>query len=600
MDAERKKGEERASELKAGEFRFSPRANLAHEIDWMPWGEEAFLRAEREGKAVLLSISAVWCHWCHVMDETSYSDRAVIDLINKRFIPVRVDSDRNPDINRRYNQGGWPTTAFLDPQGALLAGATYIPPETMRAALERIAELYAQHDIALTAQDSDVLFPTFQEAELEVGLVEETGAHILRGWDRPYGGLGRAPKFPQTEALSLALDLYAEEGNQEYLTFARSTLEAMIGGNLHDDVEGGFFRYSTTRDWSIPHYEKMLVDNAGLAGVLLKAYALTGAEIFRRTAAETADFIYRVLSDGSSMFFGSQDADEEYYLLEEEGRRELSAPPVDRTVYTDLAARAAVTFLQEGTALRREEHFSMALAALEFLWRESFRPGEGMAHYHDGRSHRSGLLDDGVETAIAFLTAFAYTGDKRYLERAKALLDLCIETHWDGTRSLFLDTAPGRVLPALKPQPAELGSQSRAAEAMLLYWAFSGEDAWRRRAGETLSAASAMVPAYGFMAAPFAAAVNLYLRGPLLVKISAELADAGRSFLRLASLSPQPRTMPMFSSQVGRIDGEAWAEVCTMDTCRLHTSEAEVLAEDLGVLEGIAKGMKGDEGSLPR
>jgi uncharacterized protein YyaL (SSP411 family) len=583
---------EGAVESPSPRFRFSPRPNLAHEIAWLPWGEEAFARAEREGKAVLLSISAVWCHWCHVMDETSYSDHTVIDLINRRFVPVRVDSDRNPDINRRYNQGGWPTTAFLDPRGALLAGATYIPPEAMRTALQRVAELYSQHDIDIAAQDAETLFPTPRAGGLDLGMVEETGAQLLRAWDRPFGGLGREPKFPQTEALAFALDLYADEANPEYLVFARTTLEAMIGGHLLDDVEGGFFRYSTTRDWSVPHYEKMLADNAGLINVLLKAYGLSGAEIFRRTAGETAAYVFRVLSDGRSRFFGSQDADEGYYALNAGDRAKLSAPPVDRTVYTDLAARAAVSFLLEGTALQREEHFSLALAALEFLWSESFRSGEGMAHYHDGEPHRWGLLDDGVETALAFLAAFGYTGEAAYLEKAKILLNHSSENHWDGNRSLFLDAAPEHILPGLQAQPAELGSQSRAAEAMLLYWVFSGEEEWRRRAGEVLSTASGMAAAYGIMAAPFASAVNLYLRGPLLVKISGSPEETARSFLRLAALSPRPRLVPMISAEVGRIQEEAWAEVCTMDSCRLRTSEPEVLARDLGAIGESESGVK--------
>jgi len=571
-----------------GDFRFSPRPNLAREIAWMPWGEEAFRRAEREGKAVLLSISAVWCHWCHVMDETSYSDHAVIDLINNNFVPVRVDSDRNPDINRRYNQGGWPTTAFLDPHGTLLAGATYIPPEAMRAALQRISDLYTRHDIDITAQDVEALFPAPEAGVLDLGIVEEAGAQLLRAWDRPFGGLGREPKFPQTEALSLALDLYAEEGNPEYLVFARTSLEAMIRGNLLDDVEGGFFRYSTTRDWSIPHYEKMLSDNAGLIKVLLKTYNLTGADIFRRTAGETADYVYRVLSDGDSRFFGSQDADEEYYLLEAGERKKLTLPPVDRTVYTDLAARAAASLLLEGTALQRDEHSTLALAALEFLWSESFQPGKGMAHYHDGKPHRWGLLDDGVEAAIAFLTAFGLSGEKRYLERAETILAITTTDFWDGTRSLFLDASPQHLPPGLKPQPADPGSQSRAAEAMLLYWSYSGEEEWHQRAGEVLTAVSGMAAAYGIMAAPFATAVNLYLRGPVLVKISGD-PERVRYPLRMATLSPQPRILPMVSAKVGIME-EAWSEVCSMESCRLRTAEPEVLARDLGVLEKIAKG----------
>ncbi len=573
------------------DFRFSPRPNHAREIGWLPWGAEAFNRAEREGKAILLSISAVWCHWCHVMDETSYSDQAVIELINKNFIPVRVDSDRNPDINRRYNQGGWPTTAFLDARGTLLAGATYIPPETMRAALERIAALYASHDVSVEAPDSSFSMPAASTRGLDLRMAEEIGAQLLRAWDRPYGGLGREPKFPQTEALSLALGLYIDEGNEEYLVFARTTLEAMIRGNLLDKVEGGFFRYSTTRDWSIPHYEKMLADNSALIGVLLKIYALTGAEIFRRTAGETAAYVYSTLSDGVSRFYGSQDADEHYYLLGATERSRLSPPPVDRTVYTDLAAHAAVSLLVEGTALGRPEHVSLALAALEFLWSELYLPGEGMAHYHDGAARRLGLLDDGVAAAAAYSTAYAYTGDEDHLRRARTLLNLTVGHHWDEERSLFLDTSRGHLLPGLQPEPAELGSQARAAEAMLLYGALSGDEEWYERAGTALSGASGMAAAYGVMAASFATAVNLYLRGPLLVKISGGPVETARRFLRVAALSPQARTLPVIAGEKGRISEETWSEVCTMRSCRLRTSDLEELASDLGVRAEMIEGV---------
>ena len=572
------------------DFRFSPRPNLAHEIGWLPWGVDAFSRAEREGKPVLLSISAVWCHWCHVMDETSYSDRGVIDLINKRFVPVRVDSDRNPDINRRYNQGGWPTTAFLDARGTLLAGATYIPSETMRAALERVSDLYTSQDIDIEPQDPGWL-STLHREELDLRLVEEIGAQVLRSWDRAHGGLGKEPKFPQTEALSLALGLYADEKDAEYLVFARTTLEAMIRGNLLDKVEGGFFRYSTTRDWSVPHYEKMLADNAALIGVLLKVYGLSGAQIFRRTAAETADFVYRTLSDGISRFYGSQDADEHYYLRGAAERKGLTPPPVDRTVYTDLASRAAVSLLVEGTALGRQEHVSMSLAALEFLWSEMYVPGEGMAHFYDGERHRPGLLDDGVEAAAAFIAASAYTGEGLYLERAETLLRLLIENHWDEEKSLFLDTSPPLVLPGLRPEPAELGSQARAAEVMLLFGALSGDEGWRERAGAVLFTAAGMAPAYGYMAAGFATAANLYLRGPVMVKITGGPEETARSFLEAAALSPQIRTLPMISKEVGRIVEEARSEVCTARSCRLRTSHLEELASDLGVHTDIYKGV---------
>lgn len=177
----------------SGDLRFSPRPNRAHEINWQPWGEKAFKRAAAEDKPVLLSISAVWCHWCHVMDETSYSDEAVIDLVNDRYVPIRIDSDRNPDINRRFNQGGWPTTAFLSSEGQLLAGATYVPPEAMRKALERISELYGEHSVEIEEAGGGALLPEVAEVELSLDQVREAGSLLLKSWDRTYGGMGTAP-----------------------------------------------------------------------------------------------------------------------------------------------------------------------------------------------------------------------------------------------------------------------------------------------------------------------------------------------------------------------------------------------------------------------
>src|SRR5215469_15099640 len=145
------------------DFRFSPRANRANEIGWMSWGTQAFDRARSEDKPILLSISAVWCHWCHVMDETSYSDPGVITAINDRFVPVRVDNDRRPDVNARYNMGGWPTTAFLAPDGTTLTGATYLPPQQMRRALEEIARFYAERKGEIAERAAELQASTLDE-----------------------------------------------------------------------------------------------------------------------------------------------------------------------------------------------------------------------------------------------------------------------------------------------------------------------------------------------------------------------------------------------------------------------------------------------------
>ncbi|MBC7253490.1 MAG: thioredoxin domain-containing protein [Actinobacteria bacterium] len=212
-------------------------------MNWLPWGREAFDRSAREGKPVLLSISAVWCHWCHVMDETTYSDREVIDLVNSLYVPVRVDNDRNPDINRRYNQGGWPTTAFLSPRGALLAGTTYLPPDTMRKVLRRISELYAENRDRLEAAAVETIPGPRRHGALDESLVDAVASSLLDAWDREHGGLGWEPKFPHPDALLLALRMHSRGGG-EYLDFAVHYLKSMAGGGLRDTVEGGFFHHS--------------------------------------------------------------------------------------------------------------------------------------------------------------------------------------------------------------------------------------------------------------------------------------------------------------------------------------------------------------------
>jgi len=189
---------------------FSPRPNRAHEIGWLEWGQQAFERAQREDKPILLSISAVWCHWCHVMDETSYSDEAVIAAIRDRYVPVRVDNDRRPDVNARYNQGGWPTTAFLTPDGSLLAGATYLPPDQLHQALDQISQFYRTNRAEIVQRAAEIRTPAHAytpapASELQESIVRDVVEHIAQAYDEEYGGFGDAPKFPMIDVLEFLL-----------------------------------------------------------------------------------------------------------------------------------------------------------------------------------------------------------------------------------------------------------------------------------------------------------------------------------------------------------------------------------------------------------
>src|SRR5437588_290102 len=218
----------------AEEFHFSPRPNRASEINWRPWSQEAFEQARQTGRPILLSISAVWCHWCHVMDETTYSHAGVIDLINREYVPVRVDNDVRPDINQRYNMGGWPTTAFLTSSGDILTGGTYMPPDQMASALMKVADYYRsnQADIAsrvLEARKRAASGVARSAGDLEEGLVDEILDAVRSAYDSEYGGFGNAPKFPQTDAILLLLEQSVLRSDAELRRRAQAKSSALRG-----------------------------------------------------------------------------------------------------------------------------------------------------------------------------------------------------------------------------------------------------------------------------------------------------------------------------------------------------------------------------------
>src|SRR3989442_4135358 len=283
-------------------FHFSPRPNRAGEIQWRQWGDEAFRESQLTGKPILLSLSAVWCHWCHVMDETSYSDDGVIAYINEHFIPVRVDNDQRPDVNARYNMGGWPTTAFLTPAGDILAGATYIPPEQMKEALPRVFTYWVSNrdevsQKAIETRERRSAQASGRKGELSPQVFEDVLRRVAESYDPLYGGFGEAPKFPHTDAIDLLLYAYRRDRDPDLLHIARKTLEFMSRGEVYDHEWGGFFRYATRRDWSEPHYEKMLEDNAGLLKNVLALYRATRDAAHAQIANRTIEYMERKLRD---------------------------------------------------------------------------------------------------------------------------------------------------------------------------------------------------------------------------------------------------------------------------------------------------------------
>jgi uncharacterized protein len=557
----------------SAEFHFSPRPNRAGEIHWQPWSEEAFERARAEDRPILLSISAVWCHWCHVMDETTYSDRRVIDLVNGEYVPVRVDNDVRPDVNQRYNMGGWPTTAFLTPQGDILTGGTYLPADQMADALASVVSTYRTRKPEIIARVLEGrrragTLVSASAGPLEEGLVDRVLGAVEQAYDPEYGGFGGAPKFPQTDAIALLAEQAVLRGEPRLLEMARHTLGQMAGGGTYDHVEGGFFRYSTTQDWSVPHFEKMLEDHGGL----LAALALTGQADILDDAARYLDTVLRDPATG--LYAGSQDADEDYYGRDAEGRRGLAPPYVDRRVYAAWNCGLAIAYLAADAHLDRPRLREEAAGLLDRLFADLFAPETGLAH----TAGTGGQLGDQVWGLWAAVRAGAAGLEGDWRGRALALARHLEEAYADRELGGYFDRAGGERLGRLEEPVKPLPENSVAAIALMELDALLGDPALdlRDRAGRALEAVAALPARYGTMAAVFARALDRLRRDPVKVTtLDARLARAA---------------LAAYPYAVFERAGDDRAVLCVGTTCLPPTGSADELTR---ALRGTATGVRG-------
>lgn len=301
-------------------------------VDWHAWGEDALERARREDKPILLSIGYSACHWCHVMEKESFEHEAIARLMNDNFINIKVDREERPDLDTIYmnavqmmtGHGGWPMTVFLTPEGKPFYGGTYYPP-TDRSGMPgfpriliSIAEAYRDKRDEI-AESADSLLTHLksldsmqqQESELGADIPDGAANQLLRMLDPDDGGFGRAPKFPPSMTLSFLLRQHHRIGQPAALNAVTLTLDKMANGGMYDQLGGGFHRYSVDAKWLVPHFEKMLYDNALLARIYLDAFLVTGNEFYKRITTETLDYVRREMTDESGGFYSSQDADSE-------------------------------------------------------------------------------------------------------------------------------------------------------------------------------------------------------------------------------------------------------------------------------------------------
>lgn len=301
-------------------------------VDWYPWGEEALKRAQDEDRPILLSIGYSACHWCHVMAHESFEDEEIAGLMNKNFICIKVDREERPDLDDIYmaatiainnGQGGWPMTLFLMPDQQPFFAGTYFPPVDrygrpgFSTVLLRISELWQKDRSSLDQQGKSLTEhlrkQTTSGLEMSVGEdeIKKAVIQLEAEFDSIRGGFGSAPKFPPATALSLLLKYYSQTQDARSLNMVKVTLDAMARGGMYDQVGGGFHRYSTDDQWLVPHFEKMLYDNALLAKIYLEAYQVTKEPFYREIASETLDYILREMTSPEGGFYSATDADSE-------------------------------------------------------------------------------------------------------------------------------------------------------------------------------------------------------------------------------------------------------------------------------------------------
>lgn len=427
-------------------------------VDWHPWGEEALAKAKAEQKPIFLSIGYSACHWCHVMERESFENPAVAGVLNRQFVSIKVDREERPDLDDLYmdavqtltGRGGWPMSVWLTPDLEPFYGGTYFPPEPRGGMpgfvplLTRIAELWESDRPGLLDQASKLTAELRKQAEVEAGerlpepsLFDAALAQLRRGFDARWGGFGGAPKFPQ----HMAVELILARGSAQDQAMALRTLDAMWEGGMYDHLGGGFARYSVDGQWLVPHFEKMLYDNAQLACSYLAAHQATGRERYAQVARETLDYLLRDLRDAGGGFHSSEDADSEgeegkfYVFTPADVRKALGAADAPRfcRAYGIVEGgnfehgRSVVHRFScpGGAALPPED--DRALREALRLWRDRrVRPGK----------------DDKVLAAwnglalSAMARGFQVLGEARYLEAAQACAAFLRRELWHGGRLL--------------------------------------------------------------------------------------------------------------------------------------------------------------------
>jgi uncharacterized protein YyaL (SSP411 family) len=545
------------------------RQHADNPVDWYPWGEEAFARARAEDKPVLLSVGYSSCHWCHVMAHESFEDPATAAVMNELFVNVKVDREERPDVDAVYMEavqavtghGGWPMTVFLTPEGKPFFGGTYFPREPRHGLpafvdlCRAVADAWRNRRDEVERQASELTSSINQVALLAARpgeplpgreVVDAAVEALLRQADREWGGLGRAPKFPQCDAIDLLLRAWRRGGLPAVEAVVTTTLDAMASGGIYDHVGGGFHRYAVDAFWMVPHFEKMLYDQAQLLRVYLHGWLLTGRPAWRQVVEETVGYLLRDLRHPEGGFFAAEDADSEgeegrFYTwrIEElealvsaetiawygatrsgnfEGRNilhrpvrgDLIRPPeveadrqrlleararrvrpgLDDKVLTEWNGLAIAALAEAAAAMGRPDWLEAAESCGEFLLGRLRRPdGRWLRSWTPaGGARHLAYAADHAAVVGAFCRLYEATGRARWVEAARDGADAMLALFWDPERGGLFTAGHDaeRLVTRAKDvlDNATPSANSLAAVALVRLAALTGEATYEERAAD--------------------------------------------------------------------------------------------------------------------